>query len=254
MACVSCLRASCRSEMSCCPRRSRWKTAKVARSRWPDDSFRTLSRFGEAGFLAEPRRRVDRTCEVISERCERELASVVFRRRNQGEPPHDKTESINGWLVDRWHRFERWHHPAIDVLATGYRPLASCSRERLERSDFVLWPEAAAFSRCEPHRSRLGSAGANAAIVRKPAPDPTRTSSSFEQHGCEGIIGRAFGLRRQRPRFRHRMNSMISRVQPNCRFGDSRRWACGKCNAADCEHCQGEKSASRFVNGHFGSP
>jgi len=143
--------------------------------------------------------------------------------------------------------------------ATGPLPLAPAKRAEAQRlcalaRGRVLWPEAAAFSRCEPHRSRLGSAGADAAIVRKPAPDPTRTSSSFEQHACEGIIGRAFGLRRQRPRFRHRMNSMISRVQPNCRFGDSRRWACGKCNAADCEHCQGEKSASRFVNGHFDSP
>jgi len=143
--------------------------------------------------------------------------------------------------------------------ATGPLPLAPAKRAEAQRlcalaRGRVLWPEAAAFSRCEPHRSRLGSAGADAAIVRKPAPDPTRTSSSFEQHGCEGIIGRAFGLRRQRPRFRHRMNSMISRVQPNCRFGDSRRWACGKCNAADCEQCQGEKSASRFVNGHFDSP
>ena len=169
MVCVSYLRASCRSEMSCCPRRSRWKTAKVARSRWPDDSFRTLSRFGEAGFLAEPQRRVDRTCEVISERCERELASVVFRRRNQGEPPHDKTESINGWLVDRWHRFERWHHPAIDVLAIGYRPLASCSRESgLERSDFVLWPEAACFGPRPPPlavASRIGRVWAPPALM-----------------------------------------------------------------------------------------
>ena len=32
-------------------------------------------------------------------------------------------------------------HPAIPVLSTRYRPLASClPRSGLERSDFVLWP------------------------------------------------------------------------------------------------------------------
>ena len=45
---------------------------------------------------------------------------------------------------------------------------------------------------------------------------------------------------------------MISRVRPNCRFGDSRSW--GKCNAADREYCEGEKNASKFVNGHFDIP
>jgi hypothetical protein len=82
--------------------------------------------------------------------------------------------------------------------------------------------------------------------------DPTRTSSSSQQHGCEGIIGRAFVLRRRHSLFRRPMNLMISRVRPNCRFGDSRRtW--GKCDAADREHCEGEKGASRF-GGHFDPP
>ena len=159
--------------------------------------------------------------------------------------------------------FERWSHATPLSMssrsATGLLPLAAAQQAAAQRlcalaRGRVLWPEAAAFSRCEPHRPHLGYTGVDAAIVRKAGPDPTRTSSSFEQHGCEGIIDRALGLRRLRARFRHRMNSMISDVQPNCRFGDSRRWACGKCNAADCEHCQGEKSASRFVNGHFDSP
>jgi hypothetical protein len=48
------------------------------------------------------------------------------------------------------------------------------------------------------------------------------------------------------------MNLMISRVRPNCGFGDS-RLAWGKYNAADREHCKGEKSASRF-DGHFDPP
>jgi hypothetical protein len=147
------------------------------------------------------------------------------------------------------------HHPAIDVLAIGYRPLASCSSAAgWSATTLCFGPRPGASSRCEPHRPHLGSTRADAAIVRKAAPDPTRISSSFEQHGCEGIIGLTFGLRRRRAQFRHRLNSMISSVQPNCGFGDSRCWACGKCNAADREHCQGEKSASRFVNGHFDSP
>jgi hypothetical protein len=76
-------------------------------------------------------------------------------------------------------------------------------------------------------------------------------SSSIQSHGCEGIIGRAFELHRRRAQSRRPMNSMISRVRPNCWFSDS-RWAWGKnCNAADREHCESEKCASRFVNGHF---
>jgi hypothetical protein len=54
------------------------------------------------------------------------------------------------------------------------------------------------------------------------ARDPIRPSSSSQQHACEGIIGRAIGLRRRRAQFRRPTNSMIPRVRPNCRFGDSR--------------------------------
>jgi hypothetical protein len=90
-------------------------------------------------------------------------------------------------------------------------------------------------------------------LAETAAHDQERTSSSSQQHRCEGIIGRAFGLRRRLARFRHPMNSMTSRVRPNCRFGQS-HWALDKCNAADRQYCEGEKSASRFVNGHFDSP
>jgi hypothetical protein len=51
--CVSCRWASCRSDTSCSPRRSRWKAARAARSRWPEDSLRTVSRSGELGHFAD---------------------------------------------------------------------------------------------------------------------------------------------------------------------------------------------------------
>ena len=98
----------------------------------------------------------------------------------------------------------------------------------------------------------LRTSGPVALIASYSESDPTRTSSLSQQHGCEGIIGLAFVLRRWRAQFRRPMNSMISRVRPNCRSRDS-RWARGKCNAADRKHCEGEKSASRF-DGHFDPP
>ena len=79
--------------------------------------------------------------------------------------------------------------------------------------------------------------------------DPRRTSSSFKQHGGEGITGRAIVLRRRSAHLGRPINCMSGR--PNCRFGDSRLAWGKKCNAADREHCEGEKSSSRFVNGHF---
>jgi hypothetical protein len=119
------------------------------------------------------------------------------------------------------------------------------------QTDHRFWPEAAGF-RAAASGQPFGDTGRGADAFGKAARDPTRTPSLSQQHGCEGIIGRAFGLRRWRAQFRRPMNLMISRVRPNCRSRDS-RWARGKCNAADREHCEGEKSASRF-DGHFDPP
>ena len=44
--------ASCRSATSCCPRRSRWKAPRVARSQWRGLSFR-MARSDAVGFFAE---------------------------------------------------------------------------------------------------------------------------------------------------------------------------------------------------------
>jgi hypothetical protein len=77
-------------------------------------------------------------------------------------------------------------------------------------------------------------------------------SPSSAQQKFEGIMGRAFRLRRRRAQFRRRANSMISRVRPNCRFGNSRSWR--KYNATGREQCESEKSASKFVDSHFDSP
>ena len=50
--CVFCRWASCRSETSCCPRRSRWKAPRAARSQWPRASSR-MARSDAIGFFAE---------------------------------------------------------------------------------------------------------------------------------------------------------------------------------------------------------
>ena len=52
LGCVFCRWAICRSETSCCSRRSRWKAPRAARSQWPEDSFR-MARSSEVGFFAK---------------------------------------------------------------------------------------------------------------------------------------------------------------------------------------------------------
>ena len=78
------------------------------------------------------------------------------------------------------------------------------------------------------------------------ARDPTPPSSSSQQHACEGITDRVIGSQQVR---RNHLISSVSLQTGGLSNGRTR--ACYECNAADRENCEGEKSGSRFVNGHF---